>query len=318
MLLGAILIFAGLLLLYYGAEYLVTGSSHLALSFGIRPLVIGLTVVAFATSMPELMVSLFAAIKGSSSIAAGNIIGSNIANIALILGTAALLTPLAIARTTLSREVPMMVIASLAAYLLAWDGQLGFFNGLLLFLSLIGFLLYCIFTARGTVVLEGDGALEKVVATEVGHRRRNLLLVLFGIIGLGLGAELMVRGAVMIATLLGVSEVVVGLTVVALGTSLPELAASLMSAAKGEMDLSVGNVIGSNIFNVLFVLGICPMIRPLQVEPRILRIDFPVMFGFFALLVIMLCVVPPRRVLGRWRGAVLLGGYALFVASLFQ
>lgn len=317
MLLGLILTLAGLLLLYYGAEYLVSGSSHLALSFGIRPLVIGLTIVAFATSMPELMVSLFAAIKGSSSMAAGNIIGSNIANVGLILGSAALVAPLAIARTTLSREMPMMVLAALATYLMALDGVLGFLDGSVLFLSLVGFLVYCIVTARQPAMLSENSVLEEVVEAESTHRRRNLLLVLLGMAGLGLGAELMVRGAVMIATLLGVSEVVIGLTVVALGTSLPELAASMMSASKGEMDMTVGNVIGSNIFNVLFVLGICPMVGPLRIEPRILRIDFPVMFGFFGLLILLLCVVPPIRVLGRWRGGALLGGYLMFVVSLF-
>ena len=317
MLFAITLTIAGLLLLYYGAEYLVTGSSKLALSFGIRPLVIGLTVVAFATSMPELMVSLFAAIKGSSSIAAGNIIGSNIANVGLILGAAALVSPLLVARTTLTREVPMMVAASLATYLMAWDGQLGFIDGLLLLLSLVGFLAYCIVTARQPLGVDVDETLEKVVASEAVHRGRNVILVLLGMTGLGIGAELMVRGAVMIATRLGVSELVIGLTIVALGTSLPELAASMMSASKGQMDMSVGNVIGSNIFNVLFVLGICPLFRPLVIEPRILRVDFPVMLGFFLLLILLLSVFRPRHMLGRWRGAVLLGSYAVFILCLF-
>ena len=317
MLLGTILTFAGLLLLYYGAEYLVTGSSRLALSFGIRPLIIGLTVVAFATSMPELMVSLMAAVKGSASMATGNIIGSNIANVGLILGAAALVSPLVVARTTLRREIPMMVAASLVAYLMAWDGDLGFVNGLLLFLSLLAFLLYCIKTARRPVGLDATGAIEEVVAEETSHRGRSLILVLLGIVGLGVGAELMVRGAVMIATLLGVSELVIGLTVVALGTSLPELAASMMSASKGQMDMSVGNVIGSNIFNVLFVLGLCPMIRPLQIEPRILRIDFPVMLLFFFFLILLLSLAQPRLTLGRWRGLLLLSGYGIFTIAQF-
>lgn len=317
MLFAFLLTLAGLLLLYYGAEYLVTGSSCLAISFGIRPLIVGMTVVAFATSMPELMVSLFAAVKGSDSMAAGNIIGSNIANVGLILGAAALVAPLAVSRTTLSREIPMMVVASVAAYLMALDGQLGFVNGLVLFLSLIGFLLYCIATARQSVMLAEDNVVRQVVAEGVGHRRRNLFLVLVGIVGLGVGAELMVRGAVMIATRLGISEMIIGLSVVALGTSLPELAASLMSASKGEMDMSVGNVIGSNIFNVLFVLGLCPMIRPLAIEARALQLDFPVMFGFFLLLILLLTLLQPRLSLGRWRGAVLLGCYGLFVSSLF-
>ena len=148
MFLGTILVLAGLLLLYYGAEYLVTGSSRLALSFGVRPLVVGLTVVAFATSMPELMVSLFAATRGASSMAAGNIIGSNIANIGLILGVAALITPVVVARSTLVREVPIMVVASLGVYLVALDGEIAFMNGLGLFLSLLVFLGYCLVTAR--------------------------------------------------------------------------------------------------------------------------------------------------------------------------
>ncbi len=317
MLLGTILTFAGLLLLYYGAEYLVTGSSRLALSFGIRPLIIGLTVVAFATSMPELMVSLMAAVKGSASMATGNIIGSNIANVGLILGAAALVSPLVVARTTLRREIPMMVAASLVAYLMAWDGELGFVNGLVLFLSLIAFLVYCIKTARRPVGLDATGAIDEVVAEETSHRGRSLILVLLGIVGLGVGAELMVRGAVMIATLLGVSELVIGLTVVALGTSLPELAASMMSASKGQMDMSVGNVIGSNIFNVLFVLGVCPMIRPLQIEPRILWIDFPIMLLFFGFLILLLSLAQPRLTLGRWRGLLLLSGYGIFTIAQF-
>ncbi len=317
MFLGTLLVLAGLLLLYYGAEYLVTGSSRLALSFGVRPLVVGLTVVAFATSMPELMVSLLAATRGASSMAAGNIVGSNIANIGLILGVAALIAPIAVARSTLVREVPLMVAASVAVYLVALDGELAFVNGLLLFLGLLVFLAYCVLTARDLSV-PLDGAVEKAFDEASVSRGRNVVLVLLGMTGLGLGAELMVRGAVMIATLLGVSEVIIGLSIVAVGTSLPELAASVMSAWKGEMDISVGNVIGSNIFNVLFVLGVCPMIEPIAIEPRLLTLDFPIMLAFCALLVALLTMMPPRLLLDRKRGAVLLGTYLAFVVSLFR
>ncbi|MDT8441082.1 MAG: calcium/sodium antiporter [Desulfuromonadales bacterium] len=316
MLIAVFLTVAGLLLLYYGAEALVTGSSRLALDFGVRPLIVGLTVVAFATSMPELMVSLFAAIKGSDSIAAGNIVGSNIANIALILGVAALLHPLDVARSTLSREIPMMIFASLLVYLFAWDGILGFGNGFILFAGLLLFIGYCVATARTTTDFTTETVREQVSGI-AGDRRRNLWLVLFGIVGLGAGAEMMVRGAVIIAAWFGVPEVIIGLSIVALGTSLPELAASLMSAWKGEMDISVGNVIGSNIFNVLFVLGICPMVRPLAIESRVLLVDFPVMLGFCLLLVVLLLAGKPRRRLGRYRGGLLLGAYSLFIASLF-
>ena len=316
MLLGATLVLAGLLLLYYGAEYLVTGSSRLALSFGVRPLVVGLTVVAFATSMPELMVSLLAATRGASSMAVGNIIGSNIANIALILGVAALITPIVVARSTLVREVPIMVAASLGVYLVALDGEIAFTNGLWLFVSLLVFLGYCLITARKPSV-PADGEIEKAIVKASTGRRRNIVLVLVGMTGLGFGAELMVRGAVMIATLLGMSELIIGLSIVAVGTSLPELAASVMSAWKGEMDISVGNVIGSNIFNVLFVLGICPMIQPITIEPRVLTLDFPVMLAFFALFIGLLTMMSPRLQLDRKRGFLLLGAYLLFVASLF-
>ena len=317
MFLGTILVLAGLLLLYYGAEYLVTGSSRLALSFGVRPLIVGLTVVAFATSMPELMVSLLAAARGSSSMAAGNIIGSNIANIGLILGTASLIAPIFVARSTLVREVPLMIFASIAVYMLSLDGRLDFLNGLALFLGLLAFLAYCLVTAREPSSTKG-GEIEKAVTEASSQRGLSTVLVLVGMAGLGIGAELMVRGAVMIATLLGVSELVIGLSVVAVGTSLPELAASVMSACKGEMDISVGNVIGSNIFNVLFVLGICPMIKPIMIEPRVLSLDFPIMLGFCALLVGLLTMVPPRLQLDRKRGVLLLGAYLLFVVSLFQ
>jgi cation:H+ antiporter len=317
MFLGTILVLAGLLLLYYGAEYLVTGSSRLALSFGVRPLVVGLTIVAFATSMPELMVSLLAATRGASSMAAGNIVGSNIANIGLILGVAALIAPIAVARSTLVREVPLMVAASLGVYFVALDGELSFANGLVLFLCLLAFLGYCVVTARDLSV-PLDGAVEKAVDEASSGRGRNTVLVLLGMAGLACGAELMVRGAVMIATLLGVPEVIIGLSIVAVGTSLPELAASVMSAWKGEMDISVGNVIGSNIFNLLFVLGVCPMIEVINIEPRLLTLDFPVMLAFCALLVALLTMMPPRLQLDRKRGGVLLGAYLVFVVSLFQ
>ena len=316
MFLGVILVFAGLLLLYYGAEYLVTGSSRLALSFGVRPLIVGLTVVAFATSMPELLVSLFAAVRGASSMAAGNIIGSNIANIGLILGVAALIAPVVVARATLVREVPIMIVASLGLIVVAFDGVLGFLDGLILFICLLVFLAYCVATAREPTV-PADGEVVQAISAAAARRGKNAVLVVLGMAGLACGAELMVRGAVMIATLLGVSEMVIGLSIVAIGTSLPELAASVMSAWKGEMDISLGNVIGSNIFNILFVLGLCPMFNPIAIEARALRMDLPVMLVFCALLVALLTAMQPRLHLDRRKGLLLLGAYSLFVASLF-
>ncbi len=311
MFLDSLLFSGGLLLLYYGAEYLVSGSSRLALSFGIRPLIIGMTVVAFATSMPEMLVSLFAAFKGSSDIAAGNIVGSNIANIGLILGVAALLSPIVVASRTLKREFPYMLGATGLLYLLILDLRLGFYDGLLLFLLLLVFIVYCIRSARGG---ENGRAGTATVYEEKKHRARDVVFIVVGIIGLGVGAELMVRSAVSIARSFGISELIIGVSIVALGTSLPELAASMMSAWKGEMDISIGNVIGSNIFNILFVLGICPMIRPLVIEPTILVFQMPVMMAFSIGLVYL---VYRHGGLRRQQGGVLLAAYLVFIASLF-
>lgn len=312
MLLAVILFFAGLLLLYFGAEYMVSGSSRFALSFGIRPMIIGMTIVALATSMPEMMVSLTAVLKGTSDIAAGNIIGSNIANIGLILGAAALLAPMNVAGSTLKKDIPIMLTASVLLFLFALDGRLGFVDGLMLVVGLVVFVLYCIFWGRNGG--HAETAPESVVEEEKHHRGRDIALILIGIVGLGVGAELMVRSAITIARGFGLSDIVIGMTVVALGTSLPELAASLMGAWKGEMDLSVGNVIGSNIFNLLFVLGVCSMIRPIAIDPATLRFELPVMLFFsFALLPL----IGRRMKLARTEGGLLLLGYLAFVGFYF-
>ena len=311
MTLNVIMFFAGLMLLYYGAEYLVTGSSRLALSFGVSPLIVGMTIVAFATSMPEMTVSLMASLKGSSDIAAGNVVGSNIANIGLILGVAALLVPMTVAKSVLRRELPFMLAVSVVFYFLASDGQLAFFDGMILLTLLFLFLGYCLKIARNSYVNnQPDG---NDVKHEEARRKSDWILIVLGIIGLCIGAELMVRSAVSIARSIGVSELVIAMSVVALGTSLPELAASTVSAWKGEMELSVGNVIGSNIFNLLFVLGVCPMIRPISIAPELLSIQIPVMLTFS----IALIVFALRGKLNRLSGAVLLIGYAVFILTLF-
>jgi cation:H+ antiporter len=314
MLIAVFLFTGGLILLYLGAESLVAGSSRLALSFGIRPLIIGMTIVAFATSMPELMISLIAAVKGSPDLAVGNIIGSNIANIGLILGIAALMSPMKIPAGVLTRELPFMIGAALLLYFFAFDGILGRLNGIILFSLLLVFLGYCLRTAR-------DLGLDRPMRSEAGelqeHRRlrkKSGFLILFGMGGLGVGAELMVRSAVFIATAMGISEMVIGLSIVAVGTSLPEMAASVVSVIKGEMDLSIGNVIGSNIFNILFVLGLLPIIHPLAIDPSVLRFEFPVMLLFSIVLIPM---VLHRHHLGRIKGCGLLTAYLAFIIIIY-
>ncbi len=308
MLTASLILCIGLAFLYYGAEFLVKGSSSLALAVGIRPLVIGMTVVAFATSMPEMMVSLAAVFKNSSDLAAGNVIGSNIANIGLILGATALLAPMAVARGTLVREIPIMLGASVALFLMSLDGQLGRLDGFLLVCGLMVFLSYCFISTRKLMALDKT---ESLAIERSANRGRDFLLILAGIIGLGLGAEMMVRSAVFMARHLGISDLVIGVTVVALGTSLPELAASTVSAWKGEPDLSVGNVIGSNIFNIFFVLGFCSMVRPITIESGVLSYELPLML-FFSLALWPL--VQRRLRLGRTEGGLLLLAYLSFVA----
>ncbi|APG26857.1 hypothetical protein A7E78_02780 [Syntrophotalea acetylenivorans] len=300
----------GLAILYVGAETMVNSSSRLAASYGIRPLIIGMTVVAFGTSMPEMMVSLLASFKGSTDIAAGNIVGSNVANIGLILGFTALIAPLLVPRSLLRREVPFMIGASLLLFVLVLDGYLGFYDGALLFALLLVFLGYCLRTARKM----GDDAGQGSSMMASRSRPRDLFLVLIGIAGLGIGAEMMVRSAVILARAFGISELVIGISVVAIGTSLPELAASGLSALKGHADLSIGNVLGSNIFNILFVLGICPMIRPMAVDPSLLQLQLPVMLVFSIGLIPLL---GHRYKICRWKGLLLLGGYLAFIIGLF-
>lgn len=312
MILAVILFFVGITVLYYGAEFLVEGSSRFAISFGIRPLVIGMTIVALATSMPEMMVTLLASVKGSSDLAAGNIIGSNIANVGLILGVAAVFQPVSVTRKTVLCEIPIMVGASVLLWLCALDGVISAGDGLLMVASLGAFLLYCLKNARNE---EGETEIpEGMVRREKGHRKKDMLYILLGIIGLAAGAELMVRSGVFIGRSLGISEMVIGLSVIALGTSLPELAASSVSAWRGESDLSVGNVIGSNIFNIFFVLGVCALIRPLPIQAAVLRFELPVMILFSMALIPLMY---RGLVLGRREGMFLLAAYLLFIWRLF-
>lgn len=311
MFLAIVLFCAGLLLLYYGAECLVNGSSSLALSFGIRPLIIGMTVVSFATSMPELLVSLLAMGKGSADIAVGNILGSNISNIALILGVSAIVVPLTVRRSLLKRELPFMLLATMVLWILCLDRVLTRIDAAVLLSLLVFFIYYCIKTAR----LGGSDLPlpEKTIARQKQMRRRDWSYILVGIVGLGFGAHWMVGSAVFMARTIGLSELFIGTTIVALGTSLPELAASLMSVAKGEMDIGIGNVVGSNIFNILFVLGVTSLFTPIAVEASVLTFELPVVM-LFSVAVLPLCL--HKYVLGRGKGVLLVAGYLLFILAL--
>jgi cation:H+ antiporter len=276
--------------------------------------VVGLTVVAFGTSAPELVVSLLAAARKSEALAVGNVVGSNIANIGLILGLAALIRPLKAERGLIKREVPMMLAASFLFYGFAWTGMINRYSGGILFAGLLAFLLYSGLTAKEhpEEVQTLEEELEEI-QPPISSVAKDWLLLILGLGGLLGGAQLLVGSAVYLARAIGVSEGIIGLTLVAGGTSLPELATSAVAALKKETEISVGNIIGSNLFNILAVVGLVSLVRPLPVEPGWLLFQFPVMLLFsLALLPVMW-----NYKISRWEGGILLAAYLAFLAWLF-
>lgn len=316
MVLYVFLFFVGLLVLYLGAEGLIQGASSIALQYGIRPVIVGLTVVALGTSMPEFLVNLFALLSGTSPLAIGNIIGSNISNVALILGVCALTLPLAVTPDVMKREYPVMLGVMGLFYVCALDGVISAFDGGIMVTILIGLGVYVFFDARNTshaVILESmEGELDSA-DPELSSLAKGLYLF-GGMVGLALGAHLMVENALEIADLLNIDEVVIGLTVVAIGTSLPELAASLVGALKQESDMTVGNVMGSNLLNVLFVVGTLAIADPISVEPETIRLHFPVMLGFCVLIIPLTW---RDQQISRLQGAFLVTCFAGFMTFLY-
>ena len=265
----------GLVLLFFGAEGLIRGSSNLAIKMGITPLVVGLTVVAFGTSTPELVVSLKAALSANSSISLGNVIGSNIANIALILGVAALIRPLDVHAKVIMREIPIMIGFSILLLLLLIDGELGLFDGLIFVFAIVIYTVVNVIMARKEKNAEVDSEFTEGLKSKLGIPISIFLMIA----GLGLlifGANLFVQSAVAIAKMFNVSDAIIGLTIVAIGTSLPELITSIVAAYKKEADIAIGNVVGSNIFNILGILGITALIIPIS-SVGISNIDLGVM-----------------------------------------
>jgi cation:H+ antiporter len=269
MALNILLCMVGFALLYYGAEWLVKGSSSLARNLGVKPIVIGLTVVAFGTSAPELVVSLISSVQGKSMIAVGNVVGSNVCNIGLVLGMAALLQPITCDRSVIRRDIPIMLGISLYLLLLSWDSQISRFEGATLFGGIILYTLYNYLVAKKEGSNPDGGSATLTAELEgigyIASRQRQIIFILVGIVGVVLGAQMVVSSAVNIMTVLGVSEKFIGLTVVAFGTSLPELATSVVAAFRKEMDISIGNLVGSNVFNIMSVLGVASLIRPIPI-----------------------------------------------------
>ncbi|HEY2784466.1 MAG TPA: calcium/sodium antiporter [Fimbriiglobus sp.] len=300
----------GLAVLVVGAEALIRGAVRIARRFGISPFLIGLTLVGFGTSAPELVVNLSAAYSGATDLAVGNVVGSNIANVGLILGVAALVRPLSAHMRLLKIEMPVLLGLSALVWVFASDGVISRIEGGMLLVGFFLFLGYMFRQARG----ETPAVREEIGSQTAAHAAAPWaagLSVLVGLAGLVGGAELMVRSAVEMATALGVSQTLIGLTVLAIGTSLPELAATSAAAIRGQSDIAVGNVVGSNLFNFLLILGTTSAVRPLPVAESLIRVDIPVMVGFAILLVLVLA---NGLKVHRWEGSLLLAAYCGYIA----
>lgn len=306
-----LLLLAGFALLVAGAEALVRGAVRLAGATGLSPLVIGLTVVAYGTSAPEFAASLGAALSGVPDLALGNVIGSNIANVLLILGMTALFAPLVVSRQMVRLDVPIMLAVSLLVFALAADGVIGRGDGVLLVVGGIAYSLLLVWMGKR----EPDDAVAAEVKPEPVRWGRDLGLILAGLATLVLGARWLVEGAVAIAQLFDMSELVIGLTVVAVGTSLPELATSILAAMRGQHDLAVGNIVGSCIFNLLLVLGATAAIAPggIPVGSGVLGFDLPVMT---AVALACLPIFFTGHQIARWEGALFVGYYVAYTAYL--
>lgn len=304
--------------LHFGAEWLVSGSSRLALSYGVKPLIIGLTLVAFGTSAPELTVSMAGALQNASDLSVGNVIGSNIANIGLVLGLSATIKPIYIEPEVFKRDLPAMLFAALLIAVLPFIGgpveqgenvvfMLDRWKGVILLVTICVILFLMFRSARG-----GDEEDRE----KLSRRNRAALagLTLLGFVGLLLGGKLFVDGAVEAAEMLGVPQLVIGLTVLAVGTSLPELATSIVAILRGESAISLGNVVGSNIFNVCMVLGLVSLVAPLAIDARVMKFDMIVMLGFSAGVT---ALAWHGKKLSRIEGLVMLAAYGLYVTNLF-
>ena len=306
MLISIFLLFVGSLLLYFGAEWIIKGGVSISNKFGISKLVIGLTVVAFGTSLPELLVSLIAVFENSPSLAIGNVVGSNIANVGLVLGISALIFPISIKYTSIRRDLFIYLCSCALFILFVFDGRISRFEGAFLFIGLLFYLVVCIKNPTDDQS-DGENKLDFSMF-------KSAVYVLAGIFALSFGANFFVDGAIYLARFFGISEVVIGMSVVALGTSLPELATSAMAAFKKQSSISVGNIVGSNIFNILSILGITALFRPIDSPTNILNFEMPYMVAYGLVLILIAKLPQPVH---RLSSCLLLLSYFLFIYLLF-
>ncbi len=297
-----VILLAGLILLFLGGDWLVKGASTLATRYGVPPMIVGLTIVGFGTSTPELLVSVQAALKGQSGIAIGNVIGSNIANILLIGGITALIAPMLTPFQPLKRDLAIMLAATLALPFILWSGTIGIVEGTVLLAGLATFLILSVRSIK-------NGEKPETVTTPLWQ---STLYIIIGLTALMFGANLLVESASTIARTYGISEAMIGLSIVAVGTSLPELATSAIAALRGQREIAIGNIIGSNIFNLLFILGLTAVITPIPAAARFLTLDTPVLIGATLFLTAAIIL---RGQIGRITGGAMLAAYLLYIGG---
>ena len=300
-------VLAGLIMLVLGGDWLVKGAVKIALRLHMTPLVVGMTVVSFGTSAPELLVSLSAGFKGYSDISFGNVIGSNIANISLVLGLTALLMPIMVGRQTYRVDFWVMTFATTVLLIFLRDSLLVRWEAIILIVLLVAYIIFQIKYSKSPPVP------DEVSGTASSKLWLTILILLGGILALKFGSDLLVKGSVSLAQKWGMSERVIGLTVISIGTSLPELSASIIASVKGKQDISIGNLIGSNIFNILTVLGFTAAIIDLPVQSsQLLTLDFPVLYGIMGVLILFMAFLTPGKIT-RWQGGVLFLGYIFYL-----
>lgn len=317
MLLHLAAIAAGFLLLVWGADRFVAGAAGAARALGVAPLIIGLTIVGFGTSAPEMLVSATAALAGNPDLGVGNAIGSNITNIALILGLTAIVSPLAVRSETLRRELPLLMVIMLVSIALLVDLELDRLDGIILLVALVAFVGWLVRIARTSA--QADPMIAEFTAEIPAEMPfgKAIAWVAVGLVVLLASSRMLVWGAVHLATALGVSDLVIGLTVVAIGTSLPELAASIVAARRGEHDIAVGNVLGSNVFNLLAVMGLPGVLRPGPIPDAVLTRDFPIMIGLTLAFFFLAHGIGRAGHFSRLSGALLLASFVAYQLILY-
>jgi len=319
LLLPTLVLLVGLALLVWSSDIFIDGAASTAVHLSISPLVIGVVVLGFGTSMPEVVVATLASLDNSPGLAIGNAVGSNIANIGLVLGATALIAPIIVKSSLIKRELPVLLAISVGAYLLVLDGELGLIDGIILVVALVSVMAWMIKVNKTVdpsdpIADETIGAVENQAELTI---KKSMVYLVGGLIVLMVSAKMMVWGAVEIAVFFEVPEVVIGLTIIAVGTSLPELAAAIAAARKGEADLMIGNIVGSNLFNILAVLAVPAILAPSIVDQEVLSIDMLVMLGFTLAMLVLAVSRKGEGTITAGKGLLLVGAFVAYLVSLY-